>query len=335
MSSLSIGDLAQSFLLQRRGTSLKTELSRLTYELASGQVSDIKSVLAGNFSYLSDIEKSMTTLNGYKVASTEAAQFTNTLQSVLENVQDISSTFASNLLSVSAGGLDTVAQQSAAEARQHLDSIVSAFNTDFAGRNVFSGTASNAVPLPPSDDILDAIRTELTGVVGSTAKLAAARAWFDDPAGFDSVIYQGSDDALAPFRLSETENISLDVRANSDEVKEIILHIALAGLADDAALGVNVAERKSMLKSSGEGLFAAQDQITSLRANIGFTEARIDDIATRSAFELTSLEYAKGALLAADPYETVTRLEEVQFQLQSLYTVTSRSSELSLVNFLR
>jgi flagellar hook-associated protein 3 FlgL len=335
MNSLSIGDLAHSFLLQNRGSALKTELSRLTQELATGQVSDIKSVLAGNFSYLSDIENSMETLAGYKVASAEATHLTGTMQAVLGNVQDISGNFAADLISVSSGGLDTIAQQSATEARQHLDSVVSALNTNFAGRNLFSGTATDTIPLPTSDTILDALRTELAGISGATAKATAAEAWFSDPAGFDAAIYQGSNDTLAPFRLSETDNVSLDIRANSSELKDVIRHLAMAGLANDASLAIDATERKSILLSSGEGLIAAQDNLTSLRANIGFTEARIDQIATRNASEMTSMEYAKGNLLAADPFETVARLEEVQFQLQSLYTITSKSSELKLVNFLR
>ena len=62
--------------------------------------------------------------------------------------------------------------------------------------------------------------------------------------------------------------------------------------------------------------------------------ARLDRIATRNAAEVTSLTMAKNTLLEADPFEAATKLEEAQFQLQSLYTVTVRSSELSLVNFL-
>jgi flagellar hook-associated protein 3 FlgL len=254
---------------------------------------------------------------------------------VLGNVQNVSSDFAADLISVSSGGIDAIAQQSAAEARQHLGNVISALNTNFAGRSLFSGTATDANPLPTSDTILDALRAELTGISGATAKAAAAEAWFNDPAGFDTVIYQGSSDALAPFRLSETDNVSLNIRANSSELKDVIRHLAMSGLADDASLAIDATERQNILLSSGEGLIAAQDNLTSLRANVGFTEARIDQIATRNASEMTSMEYAKGSLLAADPFETVARLEEVQFQLQSLYTITAKSSELKLVNFLR
>ncbi|MEP3783249.1 flagellin [Ascidiaceihabitans sp.] len=334
MNSVSIGDLAHSYLLQRRGSSLRAEMSKLNQELTSGQVADIKSILAGNFSYLSDIETSMSHLNAYKTSSAEATQFTSAMQSALDVVQTQSTDLGTNILSVVAGGIDAVSRQVTVEAREQLGAIVNTLNTDLAGRSIFSGTASNQAPLASSTDILNSVRSVMAGQIGPTDKLAAVDAWFADPAGFDAVIYQGSSDAMAPFRLSEHEDLSLDVRANDKAIKDVIRNVAVAALANDAALGIDFTERAALLNDAGVGLMTNAADVTALRANIGFIEERIDDIATRNSIESTSLEYAKGALLSVDPYETATRLEEVQFQLQSLYTVTVRSSELTLVNFL-
>ncbi|MEP4978836.1 flagellin [Ascidiaceihabitans sp.] len=334
MNSVSIGDLAHSYLLQRRGSSLRAEMSKLNQELTSGQVADIKSILAGNFSYLSDIETSMSHLNAYKTSSAEATQFTSAMQSALDVVQTQSTDLGTNILSVVAGGIDAVSRQVTVEAREQLGAIVNTLNTDLAGRSIFSGTASNQAPLASSADILNSVRSVMAGQIGPTDKLAAVDAWFADPAGFDAVIYQGSSDAMAPFRLSEHEDLSLDVRANDKAIKDVIRNVAVAALANDAALGIDFTERAALLNDAGVGLMTNAADVTALRANIGFIEERIDDIATRNSIESTSLEYAKGALLSVDPYETATRLEEVQFQLQSLYTVTVRSSELTLVNFL-
>ncbi|MEP3918240.1 flagellin [Ascidiaceihabitans sp.] len=334
MNSVSIGDLAHSYLLQRRGSSLRAEMSKLNQELTSGQVADIKSILAGNFSYLSDIETSMSHLNAYKTSSAEATQFTSAMQSALDVVQTQSTDLGTNILSVVAGGIDAVSRQVTVEAREQLGAIVNTLNTDLAGRSIFSGTASNQAPLASSTDILNSVRSVMAGQIGPTNKLAAVDAWFADPAGFDAVIYQGSSDAMAPFRLSEHEDLSLDVRANDKAIKDVIRNVAVAALANDAALGIDFTERAALLNDAGVGLMTNAADVTALRANIGFIEERIDDIATRNSIESTSLEYAKGALLSVDPYETATRLEEVQFQLQSLYTVTVRSSELTLVNFL-
>lgn len=66
MNSYGLGDLAQTFLLQRRGADIKTDVARLTEELASGQVSDTKSILSGNVAYLTDIESDLRSLSAYQ-----------------------------------------------------------------------------------------------------------------------------------------------------------------------------------------------------------------------------------------------------------------------------
>ena len=70
-------------------------------------------------------------------------------------------------------------------------------------------------------------------------------------------------------------------------------------------------------------------------ARVGVAEARIEQAATRNNAARTSLEYSRNKLIAADPYETAAQLQTVQFQLESLYSVTVRNANLSLVNFLR
>ncbi len=89
-----------------------------------------------------------------------------------------------------------------------------------------------------------------------------------------------------------------------------------------------------MYKLTGIALQTGQDVLTDLRSRIGFTEARIETIAVRNQAEETAVEFSRNQLLAADPFETATELENVQFHLQSLYSVTVRSAQLSLVNFL-
>ncbi len=139
---------------------------------------------------------------------------------------------------------------------------------------------------------------------------------------------------MSPFQLSESEALTVDIKATNPELKDTLKNLAIAAIAADKTLTVNNTERSALLLAAGEGMLRNQDGLTSLRAQIGFAEARIDSMATRNASESVSLEYAKGTLLAADPYDTATRLGEVQFQLQSLYAVTVKTSQLSLVNFL-
>ena len=78
----------------------------------------------------------------------------------------------------------------------------------------------------------------------------------------------------------------------------------------------------------------SQDRLSALRADVGFAEARIEEAQTRNSAARVGLETARNQLLVADPYETAIRLEEAQFQLESLYSVTARTARLSLLNFL-
>lgn len=334
MSSVSLGDLSQSFMLQRRSVDLRQELSRLTDELSSGTVADIKEVLSGNHTYLSSLERSLGILEGYNVATTEAAYFTASMQSSLDRVQDISGQLGLDLILASRGPVGVIAGSPAGNAKAQLEGIINSLNSDIAGRFLFSGTATDTLPLADAQTLIDQVRLVVAGQPTANDILTAAETWFNDPAGFDALIYDGAVTSAAPFVLSETERVSLDVRANDPAVKELLMYTVLASLAEDPALGLSVNDQSELFGISGLGLQSNQDELTDLRSRIGIVEARIQTISVRNEAEKTSVEAARNALILADPFETATQLENVQFQLQGLYQVTVRSSQLSLVNFL-
>lgn len=334
MSTTSLGDLAQSFTLRQRNSVLRTEMSRLTEELSTGRVSDLRQVLQGNYSYLTDLERKLEVLQGYKVATTEATHFADGMQTALERVEDIGQSLSGSLITSGTSSIGTAVNDTAAEAGNALEALMATLNTKVSGRSLFGGTATDRPPLASADDLLAALGTAVGGATSVADIQTAAQAWFDDPAGFDAVIYQGATTGLSPFAASDTDRISLDVRATDSRLKDMIRLVAVTALADDAALALDAQQKSELFLDAGTRMLGARDGITSLRAGVGYVEARIDAAATRNAAEMTSLDFARGALLGVDPYETATKLEDVQFQLQSLYSVTVRMSQLSLVNFL-
>ncbi len=335
MTVQTIGDLAQSFFLLQRSNRLKTDQFRLTQELATGQVADVKSVLAGNFSYLSELESDMKTLDAYRIATTEATQFTGAMQQALDRVETSNRDLVHAMLVVGSNTVDAVVSTVATDAEANLAQIVTSLNTSLAGRSLFSGTATNVSPLSSTDDILNGLRAALVGQTSVDDILTTARNWFDDPAGFEATVYRGESTDLPPFRLSRDTSVSLPIKATDPALREVMMHSALAALVTDPTLGLDNAGQRALLLEAGEGLLVGNDGVIALRGNIGFAEARIEDTSARNAAELTSLQFARNAFLEADPYETATKLEDVQFQLQSLYSITVRMSELSLGNYLR
>lgn len=335
MSMTSIGDMASSLMLRTRGTSLKQTMMRLTEELSSGQVSDIHARVGGDYSYLNDIEHGLKRLGSYAVTANEAAILASGMQTSLSRVHDSTDLLSQTLLVAGPSATGQLQSHGAGMASQELDTIVAAMNTSVGGRSLFAGTATDQAALAAPEVWLDDLRSALAGLATVDDVRNAAQAWFDDPAGFAASAYLGGDQDLAASAISETETVDLSLRADDPEIRAILKEVALAALADDPGLALDNSARLGLLQASGQGLVSANDTLTGVRADLGFAEARIEDTTARNASARTSMEYARDTLLQADPFETATRLDDVQFQLESLYSVTVRMSRLSLVSFLR
>ena len=336
MSSVSIGDIAQQLMLRRHNFNLKTEMQQLTQELTTGQRADLADALTGDYSYLSDIERSLITLDGYKLATTEADLFSQTIQDTLGRAQELTSDLASNLLTASNSPLNTVQSVAAGDAENAFESLVIAFNSDVGGRSLFSGAATNRAPLVDAQTMLNDLRTAASGAATVSDLIAAVDAWFYNAGGdFETTAYLGSSSDISPFQLGDSESVGFSLRADSTEVRDLLRNTALAALAADPALGLNNLEQKTLLREAGESLMTAQTSLTGVRADLGFVQERIESAEARNSAARTSLEMAKSELVAVDQYDAATRLENVQFQLETLYTMTVRLSKLSLMDYMR
>ncbi len=330
----SVSDLSQSHSMQTRTTKLKTEIERLTQELSSGQVADVRTALGGNMAYVNDLERSLQKNGSYEKVTVEAGQFAGSIQTALEHVNTLSTELGSALLVSASSGFGETSDLVAREAEESLQAVIGALNTSVGGRALFGGTATDASPLVSAEELMAAVSNAVAGAGSVDDILAAAEAWFDDPAGFGSIGYQGSDTSLAPVALSEHESARFDLRADDPALRDVLRAFALVAIADDPAMGLTQAQRGDLYQKSAAAVFEAQDGVVDLQASTGVTERLVETVTVRNSAEQNALEFARNGFLAADPYQNATELEAVQFQLQSLYAITSRMSQLSLVNFL-
>ncbi len=335
MNSVSLGDLSQSFLFQRRGVTLRTELTRLSDELATGQITNVRSATKGNYSYLSDLEHGIRVSSAYDVTASEAKQFAEGVQNALERFQMANTELANDLLRIVDSPASPVASQGSDYARNQLNLMFSALNSDVAGRNLFSGSATDLNPLTDVETFLTELETAVSGASNVADIRTAAQAWFDSATGFSVVTYQGSDTRVSPFKFSRNESVSVDVRANDAVFRDILMNAGLSAIADSGALNLDPAIQNEIHRESSLALLAGTDPIVSVRAAVGAAEERIDQLQARNSAEAIALEFARAELLQADPYETAKKLEGVRFQLESLYTITARFADLALVNYVR
>jgi len=335
MNIISTGDLAQTFSLSRQNNAVRQDLDRLTQELASGLVQDVTDRLGGSFAALAGFEREIALLGTYANTVSEAQTQATVMQAALDTVQtqfgDLVNTLA---LSFTAAGLNDQ-QNVTFEARATLNSILSSLNATVAGRALFSGADVATPPLAGEDTVLANVQTAIAGSTTAADVLSAADAYFAPGGGFETDIYSGATTDLAPFDLGAGESVNFALRADDAAIRDVLKITSVSALVTDPGLSLSDGEMQKLLQSLTEMTLNGREGITRLQANLGFAEGRIEAASTRIETETSSMEIARAQLVEADPFEAASELEAVQIRLEMLYTLTARSSRLSLVNFLR
>ncbi|MHA7850962.1 flagellin [Roseovarius sp.] len=336
MTSGTIGDMAQTFRMRQQTSDLKQRLDQLTLDLTRGVSIDQVTRMSGGLSRLSDIEHHLVVLDRRKQSATEAQVTTSVMQTALERVQTALNDLAATAVLASPNTGAPFLSSTAQQGRAALDATVAALNTTAAGQSIFAGADVAGPSLVSADDIMTAARAAVAGASSAEDIMTTLSAMFDAPGGvFESALYQGGTDPLTPFQLGSGESVLPDVRADDPVLRSAMKNMVAAALIDDPAMPLPFDEKVALARLSGQGLYDADSGLVTIRGNLGHAESRIEAATTRLMTELNLLEQARNDLMAVDPFEAASELQTVQTQLETLYTITARSSRLSLVAFLR
>ena len=336
MTSITIGDLANTFLIKRQTSGLKSEMARLASELTTGQKADLGTSLAGDFGPFAGIERSLRAIAAYTTANSEAAGMLTASQLALENVQSIGRDLSTALLTASSSEDVVLIGATAEDARQKFSAVVSTLNTSMADRTLFGGAATDRPALATGAEMLAEIKTATAGETTAAGIAAAVAAWFDDAGGgFETMGYLGSSKDMGPMLIAEDETAAVSVRADDQVIRDTLKGYAMMSLIAEGALDGEVIQQAELTAVAAGKLLAADGEITDLRAQIGSVEARVEDAKARNAAEKAAYELARTELVGADPYETATELQAVYAQIETLYTVTARIAGLSFTDYMR
>jgi flagellar hook-associated protein 3 FlgL len=335
MSFTTIGDLSQSFQLRRDNARLKEEMQRLTTELSTGRTADLRGTTRGDFRPLAALERSVALLGAFRTSNAEAALFAEVAQGALADVEAGAGSLSATALIARTSAVPAQIDAVGREATQQFEAAVARLNVQAAGRTVFAGLATDGPALRPGAEILDALETAVAGATTAADVASALDAWFAPGGAYETFAFTGNPEPLRAFRVSGSESVDFAVTALAPEVRGTLRGMAMAALLDRGILSGSVAERAALAGASGEALIAARDGLVGLRAVVGDAEAAIERARVRNEAELSAAELARAALVEADPFRAAADLQAVQGQLEALYAVTARLSQLSLTSFLR
>ncbi|MEM7239265.1 MAG: flagellin [Pseudomonadota bacterium] len=335
MDALGLPDLLSSGRLSRQVASVSADLARVSEEVATGLRSDPIAASGNDPGRLAALERDLT-LNETRLRALSLAEGrAATAQRALGLVQDAVQSIGADLLGHVDKGDIASADREASGARDAFGTAVSALNSRFADRALFSGAAVNSGALAPADQILDEIGAAVAGAPDAAAAIAAIDTYFGPGGGFETSGYIGSVNDGPDLETADGVRIDYAVRADADQIRTGLRNLALGVVGSEAAFaGASDDQRLIVYREASLGAINSGEQIIDLRARLGVSEERIELATVTGSAEKDFLERARNALIARDPFEAAAELATLETQLQSVFAVTARLSRLNLTSFL-
>lgn len=147
-----------------------------------------------------------------------------------------------------------------------------------------------------------------------------------------ATLYTGGQGRPPKVELSGDASLDYAVEADDPAIRRLVMNLAVIAVAGENTTN---AAMLADLQTAAQGLIGANDAVTALRTGLGQDQARIENAEARAQAERASFVLARNDLVGRDPFDAATRVTELERQLQTVYAMTARTSELSLLNFLR
>ncbi|WP_353475738.1 flagellin (plasmid) [Salipiger sp. H15] len=342
--------LYSSLLRRNQNAELSNALSRAEQELSTGYKADIyKSIGLGATEALSlnatlDRDEAQAAVN--KLTLSRLEMMTQSLGTMRESLQDVldigiaNSTYAT----AASSGIQVAAKAA-------LESLIGQAAQAYGGTALFAGTSNASNALQPWDEAqadsglspAGVFANLLSGGLNSQADVDAALAEIDamfsdsatDPdTNYQSLIYNGSvGNAPARANLGDGVSVAYGVQADNEAFRQVVKGLAMlasidpAEIGDDEAYASWVGTAVSTLSAGQAGLLDSETQLSTLSARLESQNTRIADRAILYKTRLLELD-------GVDAYEAASNVTSLQAQLEASYTVTSRLSQLSFLNYM-
>jgi flagellar hook-associated protein 3 FlgL len=336
MITIGRSDLASAIKLSELNTRTKTALEVASSELTSGIKDNLVMATAGDLGKLFAIDRTLTRLSSETDSIQLAGGKSALAQAALGNIHENLINFGPQLLSAVERGDTQSSILIAGDAQHALGAVVMSLNVRYGRHSIFAGAALDQHAVAPTEVLINDISAIVAGAADSTAAMLAIDDYFFSPSGgFETNIFMGATQDAPPFRDESGEIVEYAQRADSFEIRDAIRALTIAVVVSDAPNFLGTPDQVDLLREAGSSAIAATDGITTLREKLGFSESRIEDAEARNRAMSGFFELERSSIVSVDPYETATKFEALQVQLQTIYTITARLSNLSLTNFLR
>jgi flagellar hook-associated protein 3 FlgL len=327
-------DLGRLTALKRSTAETRAALANAGTEMTTGLNTSRYDATSGNITRIFAIERALdrNEVFGDTIALTEVRVDTaqNALGLMLTPLQDLSASLPS---AVSMG--DTQASLvHARSARNALTDTISALNTQSGGLSLFAGTATDGPAVAPAATILADLDALAAAAATPADAIASINAYFAPGGAFLGTRYLGSATDLAPVDVGEGRRIDYALRADAGEFVDALRSEALAAVVAGGAFAGDIDAQMEMLSAAGTAMLTSKEGILDLRSAVGVTQQALEDAKAARTAEKDTLDLARNAIMTVDPTEAASVYQALETQLQTIFTVTARLSDLSYVKYM-
>ena len=315
-------------------SALRSRSDDVRVATVTGRHADPTKELSGRVKEILQIEKSIADLNGYADIIALSEQRAATMQASLDTVKDIAVQLANETTTLLTNGTDQNLGVVSDDARQRFDTVVSALNTQFAGRSLFSGDETSNPAIADSATIFAAAVPILESPPGGTGAYAALAAEFMTAGGlFDTTFYTGGAGDAPVTEVAPGERVDYTAKADEDPIRRVLFNLTVLAAANDPTNAITE-DRRVLTQQATDGLRTAISQLVSIQSRVGAAEERIATAKTRNIAAEATFTLSYNELAGRDQYDAILELTEIENQLETAFVTSSRLSNLSLANFI-
>ncbi len=305
---------------------MRARISRTSQEAVTGRFSDLTAQLDGRIGDAMLGSKALDDLSGERAVLSLRETRLDLIQSTLSGVQSASAGLATRLETSLGLGDRATTDLAANDAAAALSQVFSALNVRHGERYLFAGDATSTAPLPDPEALLSDLRSIAMAAPDGASLNAAVATYFNDPAGpWHQTVYAGSATVSDPDAITAT----------APALTELISGLAVLALARPEEGLPLFQNDPAILQQTAAKLRAGDEGLLALRADRGVAQQTIARNLASLDIEETLLSKAFNGMTARDQYEAASHLRELETNLEAAYLITSRISNLTLLNFLR
>lgn len=282
--------------------SVQEQLGTLQTQISSGNVAQTFQQLNGSVENYSSINARINSTQQYQTSNAETVSSLQTTDEAMGQMIDL----VSDMTTLIQGRLNTATGQSAPfdqEMKDDLSSLATLMNTQYNGRYLFSGTASNQ-PTMPSTTVQPATD------------------------GVPDTSYYGGSSQSTQVGIDQGVTMEYPVRGDDPAFQQIYAAIQQSLKASDANDTSGLNASLTLLQQGSSGLIAARAKVNAATVNVQNTDDRLTQMQTY--WQGLSDKVGKTDIVAAS-----TQVASYEAILQATYQVYARLSQLRLSDYLR